>query len=75
MEDLWGIYSKHNSSLTAYISYLAVNWILFCIADLLEQCCFTSIRPPNNEDVEVGVLGSEFRSFFWIGRYRWYSGC
>jgi hypothetical protein len=45
-----------------HISYLAVNWILFCIADPLEQRCFTSIRPPDNEDTEVSVLGSEFRS-------------
>jgi len=44
--------------------YLAVNWILLRIADPLEQRCFTSIRPPDNEDAEMGVLGSEFRGFF-----------
>ena len=49
------------------ISYLAVNWILLCIADSLEQRRFTSIRPTDNEDTEVGVLGSEFRSFFRVG--------
>jgi len=37
--------------------YRAVDWILICVADPLEQCCFTSIRPPNNEDSEVGVPG------------------
>jgi len=52
------------------ISYLAVNRILLCITDPLEQRRFTSIRPTDNEDAEVRVLGSEFRSFFWIGRYR-----
>ena len=41
-----------------WISYLAVKWILLCIT---EQRRFTSIRPP---DTEMGVLGSEFRSFF-----------
>jgi hypothetical protein len=52
------------------ISYLTVNWILLGIADPLEQRRFTSIRPPDNKDTEVGVLGSEFRSFFRVGRYR-----
>jgi hypothetical protein len=52
------------------ISYLAVNWIFICIADPLEQCGFTSIRPPDNENTEVGVLGSEFCSFFPVGCYR-----
>jgi hypothetical protein len=51
------------------ISYLAVNWILPCVTDPLEQGRFTSIRPPDNEDAEVGVRGSEFRSFLWVGRY------
>jgi len=51
------------------VSYLTLNWILFCIADTLEQRCFTRIRPPDNENTEVGVLGSESRSFFWVGRY------
>ena len=53
-----------------WISYLAVNWILLCIADPLQQRRFTSIRPPDHEDTEVGVLGPEFRSFFRVGRYR-----
>ena len=53
------------------IYYLAVNWILFCVADPLEQRRFTSIRPSDNEDTEVGVLGSEFRSFFRVD----HSGC
>ena len=58
------------------IYYLAVTWIFLCITDPLEQRRFTSIRPPDNKDTEVGVLGSEFRSFFfWVGRYRWSSGC
>ena len=48
---------------TRHTSYLAVNWILFGIADPLEQCRFTSIRPPDNENTEASVLGSEFRSF------------
>jgi len=52
------------------ISYLAVNWILLCIADPLQQRRFTSICPPDNKDTEVGVLGPEFRSFFRVGRYR-----
>jgi hypothetical protein len=47
-----------------HISYLAINWILLCIADPLEQRRFTSIRPPDNENTEVGVPGSESRSFF-----------
>ena len=51
------------------ISYLAVNWILLCIADPLEQRRFTSIRPTDNEDAEVRVPGSEFRSFFRVGHY------
>ena len=57
------------------IHYLAVNWVLLCIADPLEQRCFTGICPPNNEDTEMSVLGSDFRSFFWVSRYRWYTGC
>ena len=57
------------------ISYLAVNWMLLCNADPLQQRCFTGIRPPDNEDTEVGVLGPESRSFFGVGRYRRYSGC
>jgi len=44
--------------------YLAVNRILPCLADPLEERRFTSIRPADNKDTEVGVLGSEFRSFF-----------
>ena len=48
-------------------SHLPVKWILFWIADPLEQGRFASIRPPDNEDAEVGVLGSEFCSFFWVG--------
>ena len=60
----------YKSASEAYISYLAVNWILLCIADPFEQRGFTSIRPPDNENTEVGVLGSESRSFFWVGRYR-----
>ena len=52
------------------ISYLAVKWILHCVADPLEQRRFTSIRPTDNENAEVGVLSSEFRSFFQVGRYR-----
>jgi hypothetical protein len=51
------------------ISYLAVNWILLCIADPLQQRCFTSIRSPDNEDTEVSVLGPEFRSFFRVSRH------
>ena len=53
--------------------YLVVNWILLCIADPLEQCRFTSIRSPDNEDSEVGVPGSDVRSFkfkFSICHYR-----
>jgi hypothetical protein len=55
------------------ISYLAVNRILLCIADSLQQRRFTSIRPPDNEDTEVGVLGPEFRSLFF--RVNRHSGC
>ena len=47
------------------VSYLAVNWILLCIADPLEQRRSTSIRPTDNKDAEV-----EFRSFFRVGCYR-----
>ncbi len=52
------------------IFYLAVNWILLCIADPLEEGRFTSIRPTDNEDAEVGVRGSEFRSFFQVDHCR-----
>jgi len=58
-----------------WVCYLAINWVLICIADPLEQRCFPSIRPPDNEDTEMGVLGSDFRSFFWVNHYRWYTGC
>ncbi len=53
-----------------WISYLAVNWILLCFADPLQQRRFTSIRPADNEDTEVGVLGPEIRSFFRVSRHR-----
>ena len=59
----WGDDDESGIQSEAYISYLAVNRILCCIADPLEHRRFTSIRPPDNEDTEVGVLGSDFRSF------------
>jgi len=46
------------------ISHLGVNRILVCIADPLEHGRFTGIRPSDNKDAKVRVLGSEFRSFF-----------
>ena len=57
------------------VCYLAVNWVLLCIADPLEQRCFPSIRPPDNENTEMGVLGSDFRSLFWVNRYPWCTSC
>jgi hypothetical protein len=52
-----------------WVSYFAVNWILLCIADPPQQHHFTSIHPPDNEDMEMCVLGLEFHSFFQIGHY------
>ena len=65
------------------VHYPAVNWVLACIAHPLEQCCFTSICPPDNNDMEVGVLGSDFHSFcsfcsscnFRLSHYPCYSRC
>lgn len=51
------------------IAYTIVNWILLRLADPLEQRRFPGICPTDNEDAEVGVFGSEFRSLFWCHCY------
>jgi len=53
------------------MSYLAVDRVLLCITDPLEQCRFPSVRPSNNEDPEVGIFGPKLCRFFRVGRYRW----
>ena len=49
------------------VTYPVINWILLCIADLLEQHHFPSIFPTDNEGMEVGVFGSDSCNVLLLG--------
>ena len=53
------------------ISYLAVDRVLLCITDPLEQGRFTGIRSTDNEDSKVRISGPKLCSFFPVDCHRW----
>ena len=55
---------SHDKPMAHQVFVLVVNaGILSCVAHALEQRRFSSIRSTDNEDAEVAIFRSEFRSF------------